>query len=667
MLDAVGGATTRRRGRGVLLRRDRRLGGRGVRFRAGHAYFDVELRDGRWVGRRPRGDGQRRLRRSPRDRRRRHCRRSSWPGPADYTGRRHGGGLRPGVCTSTVTWWPTISALRDGERGLVVVPHPDSTCRWPSRSRPPTQIAAESNAGRDAIVMIFGAIGVIVAGVAALAVMSTMTVNLFERRHELAALQAIGARRATDPRAPRPRAPPVGAVGVAAVGSVRSAPAASSARSRPATPSTSVSSTPSAADSVRRRRHARVSSCSPVVARSDRAGRSRHVARCGMSGAGRQPASTAQDARIAVSQLPPPIAARRPAAARVDHRRARGPDHVGRPVRVGLGPHPRSRRAWFRPLIEPEGWRALGVPVRQACSPAIGFFGAGGVRRAHVRAAVRRRRLPPDRAVVRAGPGVRRRRAGDGRHGCRCRDPARERAAEPAREDLAGAHRPRAVASRRLPRAQRRARPSCSGSGASCSRSRVQAVFGDGIFGGAGRRVLGVLPSGGRRAGAIPRIAVMVGGAEGEHRRLVPRTDRLAKAEERVSELSIQRQDILDAVAGERRRIERNLHDGVQQQLVAIGLDLGMAEQQLDRDPSRAELIVSARQKVQGSIGELRQLGRGLHPAILEDRGIDAALSAIVSWIVDPDLRPRRRRPRSRHRRRRDACTSSPTRRSPTC
>ncbi len=122
--------------------------------------------------------------------------------------------------------------------------------------------------------------------------------------------------------------------------------------------------------------------------------------------------------------------------------------------------------------------------------------------------------------------------------------------------------------------------------------------------------------------------------------------DRLAAAERRVSTLSAQRQDILDAVASERRRIERNLHDGVQQQLVAIGLDLGMAEHHLDADPDRArELIVSAREKVQGSIGELRQLGRGLHPAILEDRGIDAALSAVVanspipiSVHVDPDL-----------------------------
>jgi putative ABC transport system permease protein len=57
------------------------------------------------------------------------------------------------------------------------------------------ELAAESRASRDAIVMVFGAIGIIVAGVAALAVISSMTVSLYERRHELAALQAIGARR----------------------------------------------------------------------------------------------------------------------------------------------------------------------------------------------------------------------------------------------------------------------------------------------------------------------------------------------------------------------------------------------------------------------------------------------------------------------------------------
>jgi signal transduction histidine kinase len=174
----------------------------------------------------------------------------------------------------------------------------------------------------------------------------------------------------------------------------------------------------------------------------------------------------------------------------------------------------------------------------------------------------------------------------------------------------------------------------------------VQVVFGDGIFGGAGVGALLALPLVVVAAGAIPRIAIWTAGLKAQIDTWFLGVDRLAAAERRVSDLSIQRQDILDAVAGERRRIERNLHDGVQQQLVAIGLDLGMAANHVDSDPEAAkELIVSARQKVQGSIGELRQLGRGLHPAILEDRGIDAALSAIVagssipiSVHVDADL-----------------------------
>lgn len=147
-------------------------------------------------------------------------------------------------------------------------------------------------------------------------------------------------------------------------------------------------------------------------------------------------------------------------------------------------------------------------------------------------------------------------------------------------------------------------------------------------------------------AGLFPRVVVPVAEAKGRVDAWFLGTDRLAAAEQRVTTLTGQRDDILDAVASERRRIERNLHDGVQQQLVAIGLDLGMAENHVGANPERArELIVSAREKVQASIGELRQLGRGLHPAILEDRGIDAALSAVVakapipiSVHVDPDL-----------------------------
>ena len=137
--------------------------------------------------------------------------------------------------------------------------------------------------------------------------------------------------------------------------------------------------------------------------------------------------------------------------------------------------------------------------------------------------------------------------------------------------------------------------------------------------------------------GAAPRIAVFVAGFKAQITQWFLGVDELSEARARVDSLSTQRDDILEAVAVERRRIERNLHDGVQQQLVAIGLDLGMAEQQLERDPDRArELILNAREKVRGSIGELRQLGRGLHPSVLADRGIDAALSAVVAGAPIP-------------------------------
>ena len=137
--------------------------------------------------------------------------------------------------------------------------------------------------------------------------------------------------------------------------------------------------------------------------------------------------------------------------------------------------------------------------------------------------------------------------------------------------------------------------------------------------------------------GAAPRIAVFVARFKAQITQWFLGVDELSEARARVDSLSTQRDDILDAVAVERRRIERNLHDGVQQQLVAIGLDLGMAQQHLADDPDRAqELITNARDKVRGSIGELRQLGRGLHPSVLADRGLDAALSSVVAGSPIP-------------------------------
>ncbi|MEM7096411.1 MAG: sensor domain-containing protein [Actinomycetota bacterium] len=112
---------------------------------------------------------------------------------------------------------------------------------------------------------------------------------------------------------------------------------------------------------------------------------------------------------------------------------------------------------------------------------------------------------------------------------------------------------------------------------------------------------------------------------------------RLVAAEAEVAEVSQNRDEILTAVTSERRRIERNLHDGVQQQLVALGIDLGLAEAKMATDPeAAATLLADARRKARESIGELRVIGRGLHPAILGDRGLDAALSAAVASSTVP-------------------------------
>lgn len=132
--------------------------------------------------------------------------------------------------------------------------------------------------------------------------------------------------------------------------------------------------------------------------------------------------------------------------------------------------------------------------------------------------------------------------------------------------------------------------------------------------------------------GAAPRTTIQLARAFAKFTDWFLGPDPVIAMQERVDTLARHRQEILDAVAEERRRIERNLHDGVQQRLVALGIDLGLAASKLPEDPEAARaLVVDAREKTRTSIGELRVIGRGLHPAILEDRGLDAALSAVVS------------------------------------
>jgi len=132
--------------------------------------------------------------------------------------------------------------------------------------------------------------------------------------------------------------------------------------------------------------------------------------------------------------------------------------------------------------------------------------------------------------------------------------------------------------------------------------------------------------------GAAPRATIAVANVAHAYVSWFLGPDENARLAGRVEELATQRQQILDAVDGERRRIERNLHDGVQQQLVALGIDVARARARIDDDPDAARaLLDEARDKVRAAVGELRLIGRGLHPAVLDDRGLDAALSSVVA------------------------------------
>jgi signal transduction histidine kinase len=100
----------------------------------------------------------------------------------------------------------------------------------------------------------------------------------------------------------------------------------------------------------------------------------------------------------------------------------------------------------------------------------------------------------------------------------------------------------------------------------------------------------------------------------------------------RVAELERTRAGAVDAQAAELQRIERDLHDGAQARLVALAMDLGMAQEKLASDPEGAqELITGAHSEAKKAIAELRDLSRGIYPSILTDRGLGPALSSIAA------------------------------------
>ena len=104
----------------------------------------------------------------------------------------------------------------------------------------------------------------------------------------------------------------------------------------------------------------------------------------------------------------------------------------------------------------------------------------------------------------------------------------------------------------------------------------------------------------------------------------------------RVTALQDSRARIIAAADAERRRLERDLHDGAQQRLVALSMQLGLAKRRLAKGEDVGDLVVSADVEAKAAIDELRDLARGLHPAVLTDRGLAPALRDVATRSAVP-------------------------------
>jgi signal transduction histidine kinase len=176
---------------------------------------------------------------------------------------------------------------------------------------------------------------------------------------------------------------------------------------------------------------------------------------------------------------------------------------------------------------------------------------------------------------------------------------------------------------------------------------RVAALPGPG-----GDRAVAVVDRDGARVAALvydrsldddPELLEAVGGAAA-----IALQNRLlqAQADARLAELQASRQRLVTAADAERRRIERNLHDGAQQRLVTLALQLALIQRRIRDDPRDAEqLVASAGEELAASLAELRELARGIHPAVLEE-GLEVALESLVlrssvpaRLVVEPGAR----------------------------
>jgi signal transduction histidine kinase len=170
-----------------------------------------------------------------------------------------------------------------------------------------------------------------------------------------------------------------------------------------------------------------------------------------------------------------------------------------------------------------------------------------------------------------------------------------------------------------------------------------------GRWGGAGRpaSALWVVPLAIAMLLAAPWVARGVAHLDERAARALLGPSRAEELALRVESLARSRAEIVAATDAERRRIERDLHDGAQQRLVALAMHLGMARATLtDASEPARRAIAEAHDEAVQALAELRQFVRGLHPAVLNDRGLDAALSGIAARAPLPvrlrvDVTPR--------------------------
>jgi signal transduction histidine kinase len=146
----------------------------------------------------------------------------------------------------------------------------------------------------------------------------------------------------------------------------------------------------------------------------------------------------------------------------------------------------------------------------------------------------------------------------------------------------------------------------------------------------------------GRRIAAIahdpslsdePQLVRAVGAAAAlalENQRLA------AELRARIEDLRASRARVVEAGDAERRRLERNLHDGAQSRLVAVALKLQLVRMRVDASSEAAQLLEESSAELQASLDELRELARGLHPAVLIDQGLRAAIRILASRAPVP-------------------------------